>query len=515
MRDPSMISSPGCSMPLAAPNVAARPATKNARSRRGLRAATSLTAASLTLALPMAASAGQVQQITSFGANPTGIGMYLYTPSNVAAKPAVLVGVHACHGKGTDVCTQGGGWVAQADKYGFLLICPSAVSADGCWDVHSTADLTHNGGGDASGIIAMVNYVLQNKNGDSSRVYVAGHSSGGMMTNVLLGSYPDVFKAGAAFAGVAFGCFAVGSVDSLGWNASCATGNVTETGAQWGDMVRAASPAFTGVRPRIQLWHGTLDATVNFHNFGEEIKEWTNVLGVSATPTSTENNSIQPTWVRTRYTDGSGVVQVEAVQETGQPHNLVVDQAEAIRFFGLDGTAVGPDGGASDGFRGRPRGRGRFRRRNRHEWLDDRKRGRWRRGDERRGLGQRRQRGRRTAIGCRGSDDGRGLRLGGLGRRSGKWSFGQRNRQQRQWSFRRLERARLRRGRRLLDDERSRHGARLVAIVAADGRGLVPMGPAAPRPPLKQARGNRNASFFAPLTLQCRASPSDTRIERV
>lgn len=230
-----------------------------------------------------------------------------------------------------------------------FLICPSAVSADGCWDVHSTADLTHNGGGDASGIIAMVNYVLQNKNGDSSRVYVAGHSSGGMMTNVLLGSYPDVFKAGAAFAGVAFGCFAVGSVDSLGWNASCATGNVTETGAQWGDMVRAASPAFTGVRPRIQLWHGTLDATVNFHNFGEEIKEWTNVLGVSATPTSTENNSIQPTWVRTRYTDGSGVVQVEAVQETGQPHNLVVDQAEAIRFFGLDGTAVGPDGGASDG----------------------------------------------------------------------------------------------------------------------------------------------------------------------
>ena len=48
----------------------------------------------------------------------------------------------------------------------------------------------------------MVSYVVQNKNADANRIYVAGHSSGGMMTNVLVGSYPDVFKAGAVFGGV-------------------------------------------------------------------------------------------------------------------------------------------------------------------------------------------------------------------------------------------------------------------------------------------------------------------------
>jgi acetylxylan esterase len=291
------------------------------------------------------ASAAQIQQITNFGSNPTGIGMYLYTPTNVAAHPAILVGVHACHGKGTDVCAQGTPFAAQADRFGFLLICPSAVSSDGCWDVHSTAVLTHNGGGDASGIISMVNYVVQNNNADASRVYAAGHSSGGMMTNVLIGSYPDVFKAGAAYAGVAFSCFA-GNVDSLGWNATCATGNVTKTGPQWGDIVRAAYPGFTGTRPRMQLWHGTVDETVNFHNFGEEIKTWTNVLGVSETPTSTENDAIQTTWIRTRYIDAGGVVQVEAIQETGQPHNLVVDVADAVHFFGLDGSNPVPDAGA-------------------------------------------------------------------------------------------------------------------------------------------------------------------------
>ncbi|MDP9148399.1 MAG: PHB depolymerase family esterase, partial [Myxococcota bacterium] len=319
----------------------------------GSRGRFSVAASGLALAvmlfLSSSASAGQVQQITNFGNNPSGIGMYVYTPSNVSAQPPVLVGIHACHGKGTDVCSLGGGWVSEADKYGFLLVCPSAVSQDGCWDVHSTADLTHNGGGDAAGIISMVSYVVQNKNANANRVYAAGHSSGGMMTNVLLGSYPDVFKAGAAFAGVAFGCYAVGPVDSLGWNSSCANGNVTQTGAQWGDAVRAAYPAFMGIRPRMQLWHGTADAIVNFHNLGEEIKEWTNVLGVSATPTSTENNAIQTNWIRTRYTDGAGVVQVEAIQETGQPHNLVVDQAEAVHFFGLDGTSPVPSAGAGDG----------------------------------------------------------------------------------------------------------------------------------------------------------------------
>jgi len=77
------------------------------------------------------ASGASVQQITGFGNNPTGIGMYLYTPNNVASHPPLLVGVHACHGKGMDVCGNGTPFAQQADKYGFLLVCPSAVSSDG------------------------------------------------------------------------------------------------------------------------------------------------------------------------------------------------------------------------------------------------------------------------------------------------------------------------------------------------------------------------------------------------
>jgi|GEM_PF-443315 esterase, PHB depolymerase family len=288
-------------------------------------------------------SAVTLQQITDFGTNPTNLQMYIYVPANVKTHPSILVVPHACHG--TALSMANSDWSTQATQYGFIVIYPGNLSSkDSCWDVHSTASLTHNGSADPLGIVSMVKYVEQHYNGDSNRVYVAGHSSGGMMTNVLLGSYPDIFKAGAAFAGVAFGCFAAGPVDSYGWCSSCATGQITKTAAQWGDIVRAAYPGYTGPRPRIQLWHGTADNILNYTNFGEEIKEWTNVLGVSQTATTTETNTPQSTWTRTRYANSSGQVEVEAISEQGQPHNLVVRADLAIVFLGLD-KATGIDDG--------------------------------------------------------------------------------------------------------------------------------------------------------------------------
>ena len=32
----------------------------------------------------------------------------------------------------------------------------------------------------------------------------------------------------------------------------------------WGNEVRAADPGYSGPRPRVQLWHGTADTTLNY-----------------------------------------------------------------------------------------------------------------------------------------------------------------------------------------------------------------------------------------------------------
>jgi len=273
-------------------------------------------------------------EITNFGSNPGKLKMYLLIPDKVAENAPVLVVPHACHGKAQDLFTSQ--WTSLANSYGFYVIYPNANSSDSCWNVSSNAALTHNGGSDPGSIVSMVKYVINTYKADSTRVYVSGHSSGGMITNVLLGSYPDVFAAGAAFAGVPFGCFAGTST----WNSSCASGSISKSAEEWGDLVRAAYPNFSGSRPKIQLWHGTNDDVLNFKNFSEEIKQWTNVLGVSQTPTSTENNTPMSSWIRTRYSDNSGNVMVEAIQEVGQPHNLQVRSDLAAEFFSLDKTVA-------------------------------------------------------------------------------------------------------------------------------------------------------------------------------
>lgn len=296
-------------------------------------AAAVLAAIGALVVLVQPASAASLVQVTNFGANPTNLGMYEYVPNNVQAHPPILVAVHYCTGSGPAFYS-GTEFASLADRYGFIVIYPSATRSGSCFDVSSPGALTHNGNSDPVGIVSMVQYVEAHNNADSSRVYVTGASSGGMMTNVLLGDYPDVFKAGAAFMGVPFGCFA--TTDGSSWNSACANGQISKTPQQWGDLARAADPGFSGVRPRMELWHGTADTTLNYNNFGEEIKQWTNVLGVSQTPTST--STPQSGWTHTTYANSSGVAQVDAYSIAGAGHVLPQTgmAAVAIHFFGLD-----------------------------------------------------------------------------------------------------------------------------------------------------------------------------------
>ena len=294
----------------------------------------------LGVAVPRAASAASLVTVTNFGRNPTNLGMSLYVPDSVKPHPAILVAVHFCTGSGP-IFFQGTEFAALANQFGFIVIYPTATRSGACFDVSTPQSLSHTGNSDPVGIVSMVQFVIQNFGADASRVFVTGASSGAMMTNVLLGDYPDVFKAGAAFMGVPFGCFA--TTDGSLWNNTCANAQSIKTAQQWGDLARSVFPGFTGARPRMQLWHGTADPTLQFPNFGEEIKQWTNVLGVSQTPAFTDHP--QSTWTRTRY-GGTGIdAPVEAISVQGAAHTLPAAGMAAltIQFFGLDRAAPGGD----------------------------------------------------------------------------------------------------------------------------------------------------------------------------
>jgi acetylxylan esterase len=296
-------------------------------------------AVALTALGVRAAPSGPVAGYTT--ANVPGyVSMYEYVPAKPAASPPVLVVAHYCGGNAAGMfgIASGGGLVAAADKYGFLMVFPQ--TSNNCWDVGSTKSLTHDGGGDTQAIVEMVKYEISHRGANANRVYATGQSSGAMMTEALLAVYPDVFKAGAEFSGVPAGCWAVNDPGG-GWSQPCALGQVSYTPQQWGDLARAMYPTYSGYRPRIQLWHGTADATINYNNQLEAIKEWTNVLELSATPTSTASLTINNhDWTRQTWKDSCGFAVLDELSEKSGPHNTDASEnaAYVIPFLGLDKT---------------------------------------------------------------------------------------------------------------------------------------------------------------------------------
>jgi poly(hydroxyalkanoate) depolymerase family esterase len=272
---------------------------------------------------------------------PSYVNMYDYVPSTVATKPPIVVYCHHCQGTASSSHSSNGTLESIADKNGFIIIYPEATG-ENCWDAGSKRSLKHGGGGDTGAIVQMVKYTLSKYSGDAGRVYVAGDSSGGIMTEALLGVYPDVFMAGVSIMGVPCGCWGqsdyndvTGTGSTAQWCGSCAGGNVSMTGQQWGDLVRSYFPGYTGHRPRLQQWHGATDTTLNFKNVAEDIKEWTNLLTLSETPTGTEQNTPKSGTTH-QFWKNSCYTVYETFVLAGVGHAVSFDGNSGAAYFGLD-----------------------------------------------------------------------------------------------------------------------------------------------------------------------------------
>ncbi|HOU91879.1 MAG TPA: PHB depolymerase family esterase, partial [Polyangiaceae bacterium] len=294
-----------------------------------------------SIALPLAVALFAAQP--AYGAWQTGVNygggslpMDLYTPTSPDESPGVVVVLHYCSGNAGNAH----GWLESlANQYGFLIITPDAPG--NCFD----ASLGRSG--ERAAIAQMVQYVIDNNNADPDRVFATGASSGACMTNALLASYPDVFAGGSVLAGVPAGFWPQGTECSI-----CSQNPPDNSPQQWGDLVRNASNNYSGPWPRVQLWHGTADTTLNYSNLAEEVDQWTNVWGVSGGTTATAPSG----WARTVYESG-GVVAVEVNIGDQKPHDLtgLGLWPDVVRFFGLDqdppeGTGgAGGTGGAETG----------------------------------------------------------------------------------------------------------------------------------------------------------------------
>jgi acetylxylan esterase len=77
-------------------------------------------------------------------------------------------------------------------------------------------------------------------------------------------------------------------------------------------------------------WHGTADTLVKIPNLGEQLKEWSGLLGVSFTKNVT--NTPQSGYTQMVYGDGTKLVGYSALNVG---HTVPVHEAEDMKWFGL------------------------------------------------------------------------------------------------------------------------------------------------------------------------------------
>src|SRR6516165_6498476 len=256
----------------------------------------------------------RLRELTGFGANPGNLRMFVYVPEDLPRKAPLVIALHGCTQTAAEY-DHGTGWSSLADNLGFALVYPQQQSANNpknCFSWFLPDDVAR-GRGEARSIREMVEHAIATFAADRCKVFVTGLSAGGAMASVMLATYPEVFAGGAIIAGLPYGC--ARNVQQAFEAMFTEQGNAAQA---LGDRVRAAS-RHLGPWPKLSVWHGANDPIVRPSNGEDIIRQWTNVHGLSESPSHHEfiENHTRRIW-----SDANGNALIEAYFISGMMHGV-------------------------------------------------------------------------------------------------------------------------------------------------------------------------------------------------
>jgi poly(hydroxyalkanoate) depolymerase family esterase len=268
-------------------------------------------------------------ETTGFGSNPGGIRMFSFVPDKLQYRPALVVVLHGC-GQTAAGYDLGAGWSTLAKRYGFALLMPEqqpSNNAQGCFNWFNPEDTTR-GRGEACSIRQMIARMAGDNGIDPHRIFVTGLSAGGAMTSVMLATYPEVFAAGAVIAGLPFGV-ATNVREALNGMFQ----SPSRPAGELGDLVRNASN-HQGPWPKLSVWHGSADRTVNPANANEIVKQWLDVHHLPAAPMSEATVDGYPRQV---WWNPDGETIVESYTITDMAHGTPLGTVDNDERYGAQG----------------------------------------------------------------------------------------------------------------------------------------------------------------------------------
>jgi poly(hydroxyalkanoate) depolymerase family esterase len=223
----------------------------------------------------------RLREVFDFGSNPGNLRMFEFRPQSCGEQPPMVVVLHGCTQTAANY-DLGAGWSTLAERYGFALLVPEQQrvnNPNGCFNWFLPDD-SRRDQGEAFSIRQMIEKSVVAHGIDRRRIFVTGLSAGGAMTSVMLACYPDVFAGGAIIAGLPYG-----SATNVQQAFQSMYQSPSRSAIEWGDLVRRAS-SYRGPWPRISVWHGNADETVIPSNAREILKQWTDVHGLSISPSA-------------------------------------------------------------------------------------------------------------------------------------------------------------------------------------------------------------------------------------
>ena len=268
-------------------------------------------------------------ETTGFGPNPGSLRMLSFVPDTLQNSPALVVVLHGC-GQTAAGYDLGAGWSTMAKRYGFALLMPeqqSSNNAQGCFNWFNPED-TARDSGEACSIRQMIARMVGDYKINTQRIFVTGLSAGGAMTSVMLATYPEVFAGGAIIAGLPFG---------VATNVREALNGMYQSSSrpagELGDLVRSASHHH-GPWPKISVWHGSADRTVNPANADEIVKQWLDVHDLPSAPMSEADVDGYPRQV---WWNADGETIVESYTITNMAHGTPLGLADNDERYGAQG----------------------------------------------------------------------------------------------------------------------------------------------------------------------------------
>ncbi len=203
----------------------------------------------------------------------------------------------------------------------------SSNNAQGCFNWFNPED-TARDHGEACSIRQMIRRMVSDHGIDQTTIFVTGLSAGGAMTSVMLATYPEIFAGGAIIAGLPFG---------VATNVREALNGMLQSpphpAGELGDLVRNAS-GHKGPWPKISVWHGSADRTVNPANANEIVKQWLDVHHLPAAPMSA---TIVDGYPRQIWWNADGETIVESYTITDMAHGTPLGIADNDERYGAQG----------------------------------------------------------------------------------------------------------------------------------------------------------------------------------